>query len=147
MIDGLIAGKLSGSAQSRTAQNGKTFVTCRLRAADADGEAQYVIVVGFDDIVKNALLALGDGDSVSASGAVAVGTYEARDGATRVSIKLVASAVLTPYHAKRKREAVMQASGTMYSMSPASGASKQRGQREAAAAVVGDAMPDDDVAL
>lgn len=145
MIDALVAGKLVGAAVERVASSGKRFVTTKMRAADSDGEAQFVNIVAFDDGAKTALLALGDGDSVSVSGPMKIDSYEARDGTTRVSIKLVASAVLTPYHARRKREAIAQASRKTPSLSPAAGARMQRGQREAAA--VGDAMPDDDVAF
>jgi hypothetical protein len=42
------------------------------------------------DSVKVALLALGDGDSVSLSGAMTIGIYEARDGTTRINVNLAA---------------------------------------------------------
>ena len=32
MIDGLVSGRLYGAPQDRTAQNGKTFVTAKMRA-------------------------------------------------------------------------------------------------------------------
>lgn len=129
MIDGLIAGKLSGSAQNRTAHNGKTFVTAKVRAADSDGEAQFISVVAFDDGVKTALLALGDGDSVSASGSLTIDTSEARNGTTRVSIKLVATAVLTPYHVRRKREAIAEGSNPKAGATRASAAGGGRATR------------------
>lgn len=90
MIDALIGGTLFGAAVERTGQSGKTFVTAKVRAADSDGEGQFVNVVAFDGSVKTALLALDDGDSVSLSGAMKVGTFEARDGTTRISISMVA---------------------------------------------------------
>jgi single-stranded DNA-binding protein len=134
VIDVLAAGKLIGAAVERTASSGKIFVTCKLRVADSDGEAQFINVVAFDDSVKSALLALGDGGSVSVSGAMKVSTYETRDGTTRISMNVVASAVLTPYHAKRQRDAVEQASGSISKASAVvGGVRKQRGQRNAAA--------------
>lgn len=143
MIDALIGGKLVGAALERTASSGKTFVTCKVRVADGDGENQFVSVVVFDANVKIALLALGDGDSVALSGAMTVGSYEARDGTTRISIKLVASAVLTPYHVKRKREAVAQVSAPKPEpTSYASAVGKRNGVHKAQARDA-DSIPDD----
>ncbi|RQP98066.1 single-stranded DNA-binding protein [Burkholderia stagnalis] len=146
MIDALIAGKLVGAAVERTSSSGKTFVTCKVRAADSDGEGQFVNVVAFDSDAKAVLLVLGDGESVSLSGSLKVGTYEARDGSIRVSINLVASAVLTPYHVRRRREAIAQASGRTQATTGISGAAKRRELCDAEAGA-GDSMQDDEVAF
>ena len=69
MIDGLVSGRLYGTAQVRTGQHGTHFVTCRVRAAAGDGESLFINVIAFDDIAKEALQALDDGDSVSLAGA------------------------------------------------------------------------------
>jgi single-stranded DNA-binding protein len=111
VIDGLIAGTVYGKPTERVGASGKAFVAAKVRAADSDGEGQFVNVVAFDGSVKTALLALSDGDSVSLAGAMKIGTFEARDGTIRVSISMVAHAVLTAYHVRRKRDAVAQASG------------------------------------
>ncbi|MDB5788218.1 hypothetical protein [Caballeronia mineralivorans] len=55
MIDALIAGKLFGAAAERNGASGKTFVTAKVRAADSDGEGQFVNVVAFDDRSGRAL--------------------------------------------------------------------------------------------
>lgn len=146
MIDALLAGKLVGGAVERTTSSIKTFVTCKVRAADSDGEAQFVNVVAFNDGVKAALLALGDGESVSLSGSLTAGIYEARDGTKRVNLKLIASSVLSVYHVRKRREATAQAASRTPTMSRPSGTHRQRGSREAAP-LAGNAIPDDDVAF
>ncbi|KGC58693.1 single-stranded DNA-binding protein [Burkholderia pseudomallei] len=148
MINALVAGTLVGAVVERTASSDKTFVTCKVRVADGDGENQFVSVVAFDANVKIALLALGDGDSVALSGAMTVGTYEARNGTSRISIKLVASALLTCYNLRQKREAVTQASSPKPEPVRTATAVKRRGLREVKA-LRGDstAMPNDDLAF
>lgn len=146
MVTGLIAGKLSGSAQNRTAQNGKTFVTAKVRAASGDGDALFVNVIAFDDNAKAALLALADGDSVALAGTLTPKVWTDKHGDAKPALDMVAHGVLSAYHVRKRREAIAQASGKTPSMSPVSGASKQRGQREGAT-LVGDAMPDNDMAF
>jgi len=51
MIDGLVGGRLYGEAQIRTGQNGKRFVTCKVRATTGDGDTLFVNVIAFDDDV------------------------------------------------------------------------------------------------
>ncbi len=138
MIDALIAGKLFGAATERTASSGKTFVSAKVRAADSDGENQFVNAVAFDDGVKAALLALGDGDSVSLSGAMKISTYDSRDGTTRISISMVAAAVLTSYHVKRKRDTVAQASGPKPELRARATATGKHGGLAEADALFGD---------
>src|SRR5260370_3564099 len=102
VIDSLIAGKVYGTPTERVGASGKAFVAAKVRAADSDGESQFVNIVAFDDAVKAALLALSEGDSVSVAGAMKISTYEARDGTTRISISMVAAAVLTSYHVRKR---------------------------------------------
>jgi single-stranded DNA-binding protein len=106
MIDGLVSGKLYGGAQSRTGQSGKTFVTCKVRAATGDGESLFVNVIAFDDAAKAALLALDDGDSVALAGTLTPKVWTDKSGTTRPALDMVAHAVLTAYHVQRKRQAV-----------------------------------------
>ncbi|HDR8908084.1 TPA: single-stranded DNA-binding protein [Burkholderia multivorans] len=106
MIDGLISGKLYGTAAERTGQSGKTFVTAKVRAAAGDGEALFVNVIAFDDKAKDALLALDDGDSVSLAGSLTPKVWTDKHGDARPALDMVAHAVLTAYHVKRKRAAM-----------------------------------------
>jgi single-stranded DNA-binding protein len=146
MIDALIAGKLCGSAAERTAaSSGRQFVTAKVRAADSEGEGQFVNVVAFDDSVKTALLALGDGDSVALTGAMKIGTYEARDGTTRININLVASAALSAYHVRKRRAAVQQASGPEPEQPARATAAGKHGEPEASLYGDSGATIDDDV--
>ena len=106
MMDALIAGRVHGQPTARTGKSGKPFAVAKVRAAGGDGEALFVSVIAFDDAPRNALLALGDGDSVALSGSLTPKVWTDRDGNTRPSPDLVAHQVLTSYHVTRKRAAV-----------------------------------------
>ncbi|MGF6792396.1 single-stranded DNA-binding protein [Paraburkholderia sp. 35.1] len=106
MIDGLIAGKLYGTAQTRTGQSGKTFVTAKVRAAGGDGETLFVNVITFSDTAAAALLALEDGDAVALAGTLSPKVWTDKHGEARPALDMVAHAVLTAYHVRRKRKAV-----------------------------------------
>lgn len=111
-IDALVAGTLFKAPEERPGQSGRTFVTATVRAADGGGESLFVSVVAFSNTAKAALLALEDGDSVALTGVLKIGTYEARDGAVKPKVSMVASQVLTAYHVQRKRKAVANAGET-----------------------------------
>jgi single-stranded DNA-binding protein len=104
MIDALIAGRLYGQAEERTGQSASTFVTCKVRVATDDGDTIFCNVIAFDDYVRHTLLALGDGDSVSLSGALTPKVWTDKQGNTRPALDLIAHAVLTVYHVARKRK-------------------------------------------
>lgn len=106
MLDGLIGGKVYGKPAARTGQNGKRFVTAKVRAAGGDGESLFVNVITFSESTGAALLALDDGDSVALSGALTPKVWTDKNGETRPALDMVAHAVLTSYHVKRKRQAV-----------------------------------------
>jgi single-stranded DNA-binding protein len=110
VIDALIAGRLHGKPQVRTAKNGNTFATAKVRTPMANGESAFVNVIAFSDTAKPALLALQEGDSVAIAGELKVGTYTAKDGTARPSLDLTAHAVVTEYHVSRMRRAVADAS-------------------------------------
>lgn len=106
MIDGLVSGRLYGTAQVCTGQHGTHFVTCRVRASAGDGESLFVNVIAFDDTAKEALQALDDGDSVSLAGALTPKTWTDKQGNAKPALDMVVHAVLTAYHVQRKRRAV-----------------------------------------
>ena len=116
MIDALIAGKLQGVAQQRSGSNGNVFTTAKVRAAGSDGETMFVNVIAFAEAAGAALMALEDGDSLALTGSMKVKTWTDRQGNAKPSLDLIAAQVLTPYHVKRKRNAI--AAGTS---SPAHG--------------------------
>jgi len=106
MIDGLVSGKLCGMAQERTGKSGKTFVTAKVRAAVSNESASFVSVITFEDKVKSALLALGDGDSVALAGTLTPKVWTNKEGNARASLEMMAHGVLTAYEVKRRRAAV-----------------------------------------
>jgi len=109
VIDGLVSGKVYGAPASKTGQSGRSFVTAKVRAAVGDGEALFVNVISFSDTAQTALLELSDGDSVALTGTLTPKVWTDRNGDARPALDMVAHAVLTAYHVRRKREA-MQAS-------------------------------------
>ena len=111
MIDGLVSGRLYGTAQVRTGQHGTHFVTCRVRASAGDGESLFVNVIAFDDTVKDALQALDDGDSVSLAGALTPKTWTDKQGNAKPALDTVVHAVLTAYHVQRKRRVLRGEAG------------------------------------
>lgn len=106
MIDALIAGRLYGSAKQGTGKNGNTYTTAKIKAAAGNGETLLCSVIAFDDKAQAALLALDDGGSVALSGSLTPKVFQAKDGEYRAGLDMVAHAVLTAYHVKRKRAAV-----------------------------------------
>ncbi|KVU21294.1 single-stranded DNA-binding protein [Burkholderia ubonensis] len=106
MIDGLISGRLYGEAQIGTGQNGRRFVTCKVRATAGDGETLFVNVIAFNHDVQAGLLALGDADSVSISGALTPKVWTDKNGIVKPALDMVAHGLLTAYHVQRKRKAV-----------------------------------------
>lgn len=106
MIDGLVSGRLYGEAQIGTGQNGKRFVTCKVRATAGDGETLFVNVIAFNDEVQTALLALGDADSVSLSGALTPKVWTDKNGLAKPALDMVAHGLLTAYHMRRKWQVV-----------------------------------------
>ena len=107
MIDALIHGRLHKAPQARTASNGRRFATANVRTPTKDGTAIFVSVIAFSESAVTALLALEDGDAVALAGELTPKIYTPRDGGEpRPSLDLLAHAILSPYHVKRRREAV-----------------------------------------
>lgn len=95
MIDALIAGRLYGSAEERTGQAGSVYVTCKVKVMTEDGDTILCNVIAFQDHVRNHLLQLNDGESLSLSGALTPKVWTDKQGKTRPAIDLIAHAVLT----------------------------------------------------
>ena len=110
MIDALVAGRIYGTPGERTSKAGTRFATAKIRVSMRGDETAWVNVVAFSTSAVDALLALGDGDSIAISGELKVGTYTDKAGVTKPSIDLVAHVVLTPYHVARKRKAARSSS-------------------------------------
>ncbi|KWF95900.1 single-stranded DNA-binding protein [Burkholderia contaminans] len=142
MIDGLVSGKLYGKPAERTGASGRPFVTAKARAAVGDGEALFVNVIAFSDGAKAALLALDDGDSVALAGTLMPKVWTDRNGDAKPALDMVAHAVLTAYHVKRKRAPTQ---GPNDGDERGSGRTAMNGARQAAAFYGGDTsdMQDD----
>ncbi len=74
MIRCLIVGTLHEAPVARTAANGGTFVTAKVRADDKDGANLWVNAIAFSSEAER-LLTLRAGDTVSISGPASVSTW------------------------------------------------------------------------
>jgi single-stranded DNA-binding protein len=106
MVEGLIAGTLVGLAETRQGKNGSTFALAKVKAQTGDGESLIVNVIAFANEASAALMALDDGDAVSLAGALTPKVWTDKQGNTRPALDLVATQVLTAYHAARKQQAL-----------------------------------------
>ena len=105
MIEALVSGKLHGQPAEKIAKTGKPFVVAKVRAHAGDADV-FVNVIAFSPGACQALLALSDGDAVSLAGSLTPKAWTDREGVARPALDLVASQVLSAYHAARKRRAV-----------------------------------------
>lgn len=103
MIEGLVAGKLVGVAETRQGKNGSSFALAKVKATAGDGESLIVNVIAFATEAGAALMALDDGDAVALSGALTPKVWTDKQGNTRPALDMIATQVLTPYHVNRKR--------------------------------------------
>ena len=94
MIDGLVAGKLTGEPEQRLGKGDSPFVVAKLRAQTGDGEVLLVNVIAFDAAPRAALLALREGDAVAIAGSLTPKVWTDKQGNTRPALDLVAQRVL-----------------------------------------------------
>jgi Single-strand binding protein family len=100
MIDGLVAGRLMGDASRRVDKAGRSYIVARVLARNKADEEFIVNVIAFDEAPCAALLALRDGESLTLSGALTPKVWTDKQGMTRPSLDMVATHVLTAYHAR-----------------------------------------------
>lgn len=105
VIDALIAGRLRGVPQLKTAANGSPFASFRVAATDRNGTSLLCSCITFSATACAAVQALDDGDSVAVSGEASVKTWAGSDGAQRHGLDVLVHGVLTSYHLGRKRKA------------------------------------------
>lgn len=94
MIEGLIAGRLTGTPEERTDRFGKLFMVARMRANAGDGSSLFVNVVSFDPVPCAQLRELDEGDSVSLVGPITPKVWTDRQGAHHAAIDVVAYRVM-----------------------------------------------------
>ncbi len=104
MIDALIAGRLRGAPQFKTAATGAPYAAFRLAATDRNGASLLCSCRTFSATACAALQAMADGDSLAVSGEAAVSTWEGSDGAQRHGLDVLVHGVMTAYHLGRKRK-------------------------------------------
>lgn len=100
MIDGLVAGRLMGEASRRVDKAGRGYIVARVLARNRADEEFIVNVIAFDDAPGAALVALRDGESLTLSGGLTPKVWTDKQGIVRPSLDMVATHVLTAYHAK-----------------------------------------------
>ena len=108
MIDGLIAGHLVGLAETREGKNGTRFALAKVKATSGDGESLIVNVIAFATEASAALMALDDGDAIALAGALTPKVWTDKQGNTRPALDMVATQVLTAYHAARKQQTLAE---------------------------------------
>ncbi len=116
MIEGLIVGHLVGLAETRQGKHDSTFALAKVKATAGDGESLIVNVIAFAAEASAALMALDDGDAVALAGALTPKVWTDKQGNTRPALDMVATQVLTAYHATRKQQVLGSAGDS--SLSP-----------------------------
>ncbi len=108
MIEGLVSGHLVGLAETRQGKNGSAFTLAKIKTSTADPDNIIVNVITFSTEASIALIALDDGDALTLSGSLTPKVWTDKQGNTRPALDMIATQVLTAYHANRKREAFGQ---------------------------------------
>jgi single-stranded DNA-binding protein len=108
VIDGLVAGRIAGNAETREGKNASKYVIAKVKAMAGDGEIVAVNVIAFAPEACAALLALDDGDAVSLTGSLTPRVWSDKQGNTRPSLDMVVSNVLTVYTLSQKQGALKQ---------------------------------------
>ena len=94
MIEGLLAGTLSGDPEKRVGKAGSEFVVARMRAHSADNEPVVINVIAFAADVSARLLGMREGDAVSLAGSLSPRVWQDRQGNHRPALDLVAQRLL-----------------------------------------------------
>jgi single-stranded DNA-binding protein len=99
----LVSGTLFHAPEERTGKtSGKHFVAATLKVRDGEA-AQFWRVLAFSDTAQSELMRLDDGDALAVQGGLRAEAY-AKDGEPRVSLTVIADAVLPLRRPKKPRE-------------------------------------------
>ena len=109
MLDALLSGRLIGTPHKRLAKSGQPFAGARVRCSIHDGAVIVVSVTAFEPEPMAALLVLNEGDAVSITGPLTLGTWTDNEGLQRPSAAMLAHNVLTAYSVNKKRKAQPEA--------------------------------------
>jgi single-stranded DNA-binding protein len=88
----MIAGKLHGEPVTRQTRTGGQFIAFKLRVANGN-TVEWWSITAFSQTAREELDGLGEGDAISAVGALGVETYE-KNGETRIALRLTADRIL-----------------------------------------------------
>ncbi len=88
----LISGKLHGEPITRPTRTGGQFTSFKLCVVNG-AAVEWWNVLAFADAARDELAGLGDGDAVSAVGALEIETYE-KGAETRIARRLIADRVI-----------------------------------------------------
>ncbi len=107
MLNVLITGKLAKDPRTGIGKNGSAWTSVSVRVAmqpDAEGAADSVFcsVIAFGDEAAK-LARLTSGDAVSIAGTARLSTWTGKDGVTKPTMDVQATAVLTAYELRKKR--------------------------------------------
>jgi single-stranded DNA-binding protein len=104
----LITGTLFRAPEQRTAKSGRQFVAATLKAKD--GEAtKWWKVLAFSETARAELMRLADGDAMCVQGQLRVETYQAESGETKMSLSIIANAVLALREPAKKEKPPQEA--------------------------------------
>jgi len=109
MIDALLGGALAKDPETRAAKNGNTYALATVRVPTGADSVIFARVMAFDAHVRDELLALAKGDAVSVTGPLELGIWHADNGEARVSVSVIAHALVSTYHVKRRRAEIANA--------------------------------------
>src|ERR1700730_4553939 len=107
MILGLITGTIFREVAQRTSKTGKAYAYATLRAKDGD-TAQFIRVTVFSESSQVDLLQLSEGDAVAVTSALKAELYTGNDGATKLSLSIVADKILPLKQQSKTREVKTQ---------------------------------------
>jgi hypothetical protein len=97
----LISGRIWRDPERKVSSAGKPFVSASVRVGNGDA-AVWWKVLAFNEAAIEELLALRDGDAISASGEFRAEIFDGRDG-PRVGFTLFADRVISAKRPKRER--------------------------------------------
>jgi len=103
-VTALVSGKLLSDPEQRTGASGKPFTTARV-AADAEGDSVLCSVIAFGTAAGQ-LAALAKGDTLALTGRCKPKAWSTKDGELKTGLDVVADALLSAYHVKRRRAAM-----------------------------------------
>lgn len=104
----LCTGRMLADPELRTTNSGRPYTRARVVAGTDGGDTQLVTVIAFGHI-GDQVAELGKGDTVAVTGRARLEAWTHRDGEPQIGLTLKADALLTQYHVRRRRKAMVPA--------------------------------------